>query len=369
MSMSVPPKAAERPQGGVDAIACLVGIAPWKRRRMRSMLRNSHGPVFAQAPERAVAIARAQGGAIGCWATRTPPGLERAARDAGVPVWWIEDGFLRSTGLGAALVQPCSVTVDRRCPHYDPRAASDLEEMLQTAQFDPETLGRAAELIALLRSAKLTKYNLAGEPVVLPQGRRIVLVVGQVEQDQSVLCGRADVAGMIDLLARARSDEPDAFLIYKPHPDVVSGLRPGGPGDREALAFADMVAPNASLVDLLDRVDAVHVLTSLAGFEALVRGRRVVVHGQPFYSGWGLTDDRAPVARRTRQRSLSELVAAALIVYPIYASARTGDRCTVEELARELAGSGKSSGPSPFRALAGRLAGWFGAAAAVARKE
>ncbi|MFL9840411.1 hypothetical protein ABS767_05495 [Sphingomonas sp. ST-64] len=362
------PDSADHAAPPTDAIACLVGIAPWKRRRMRTMLRNSHGPAFAADPARAVALARARGGAIGCWATRTPPGLERAARDAGIPVWWIEDGFLRSAGLGAALVQPCSVTLDRQRPHYDPGGASDLEDMLQSAEFDPETLERAAELIALLRSARLTKYNLAGAPVDLPHGRRIVLVLGQVEQDHSVLRGGAGVNGMIDLLARARAAEPDAFLVYKPHPDIASGLRSGGQGEREALAFADLVAPDADLIDLLDRADAVHVLTSLAGFEALVRGRRVVVHGQPFYAGWGLTEDRAPIARRTRRRSLCELVAAALIVYPIYASARSGERCSVETLANELAGHEKARGPAPLRAMAGRLAGWFGTAAAVARR-
>ena len=349
--------AVARPEG----LACLIGIASWKRRRVRAMVRNAHGPAFARSPARAVAMARAQGGAIGCWATRTPPGLERAARDADVPLWWIEDGFLRSAGLGAALVQPCSLTVDSRRPHYDPTGPSDLEELLQNTQFDAAMLARAEALIALLRSARLTKYNLAGEPLTLPQGRRIVLVPGQVETDQSVLLGNAGVTGMIDLLARVRAEEPDAFLIYKPHPDVVSGLRAGGQGERDAAELADLVAPQADLTDLLDRVDAVHVLTSLTGFEALLRGRQVVVHGQPFYAGWGLTQDRAPIARRTRRRTLAELVAAALIAYPLYASARTGEACSVEALAQELAAGGGAHGPSAMRAVMGRLAGWIGA--------
>lgn len=352
--------AAARPE-----IACLIGIAPWKRRRIATMLRNTHGPAIARDPVRAVAIARQRGGAIGCWATRVPLGLERRAREADVPLCWIEDGFLRSAGLGAALVQPCSLTLDSRRPHYDPSGPSDLEELLQTAEFDAATLARADALIALLRSAGLTKYNLSGAPLELPRGPRIVLVPGQVEQDHSVRLGNAGVNGMIDLLARVRAEEPDAFLIYKPHPDVVSGLRAGGHGDRDAADLADLVAPQASLTDLLDRVDAVHVLTSLTGFEALVRGRDVVVHGQPFYAGWGLTHDRAPIARRTRRRTLVELVAAALIAYPRYASARTGAPCSVEALAAELAAQGSAAPPARWRALVGRLAGQFGAARAM----
>lgn len=348
-----------------DQIACLIGIAPWKRRRIATMLRNAHGPAFARDPARAVAMARARGGAIGCWATRTPPGLERAAREADVPLWWIEDGFLRSAGLGAALVQPCSLTLDSRRPHYDPAGPSDLEELLQSAQFDAAMLARAEGLIALLRRARLTKYNLAGTSLDLPSGRRIVLIPGQVEADHSVRFGNAGVTGMLELLARVRAEEPDAYLIYKPHPDVVSGLRAGGAAERAALRHADLVAPDASLTDLLDRVDAVHVLTSLTGFEALVRGRQVVVHGQPFYAGWGLTQDRAPIARRTRRRTLAELVAAALIAYPLYAGARSGEPCAVEALAEELAAGARAPGPSAARVMMGRLAGWFGARHAV----
>lgn len=345
----------------LDEIACLTGIAPWKRRRVAAMLRNVHGPVVERDPARAVATARARGGALACWATRVPPGLEQAARAADVPFWWIEDGFLRSAGLGAALVQPCSLTLDSRRPHYDPSGPSDLEDLLQTVAFDAAMLARADALIALLRRARLTKYNLAGSPLDLPAGRRIVLVPGQVESDHSVRLGNAGVTGMRDLLARVRAEEPDAFIVYKPHPDVVSGLRAGGTGERAALEHADLVAAAASLTDLLDRVDAVHVLTSLTGFEALVRGREVVVHGQPFYAGWGLTQDRAPIARRARRRTLAELVAAALIAYPLYASARSGTPCSVEALAEELAAGAPAFGPSVARVMMGRVAGWFGA--------
>lgn len=353
------------PAAQPEGLACLIGIAPWKRRRIATMLRNRHGPAIARDPARAVAIARERGGAIGCWATRVPPGLVRAAQEAEVPLWWIEDGFLRSAGLGAALVQPCSLTLDSRRPHYDPSGPSDLEDLLQTAEFDAATLARADALIALLRSARLTKYNLSGAPLALPTDRRIVLVPGQVETDQSVRLGNAGVTGMLDLLTRVRAEEPDAFIVYKPHPDVVSGLRAAGQGERDAIELADLVAPKVSLTDLLDRVDAVHVLTSLTGFEALVRGRDVVVHGQPFYAGWGLTQDRAPIARRTRRCSLTELVAAALIAYPLYASARTGAPCSVETLAAELAAQGSAPPPARWRALIGRLAGQFGAARAI----
>lgn len=344
----------------VEAVACLAGIAPWKRKRIGRMFRNAHGPVFRNRARGAVHAASARGGAIACWASRVPEGLEEAAAHAGVPLWWIEDGFLRSSGLGAALVQPASLTLDSVCPYYDPSRASDLEAMLETAEFAPEMLARAAALTAAIRGAALTKYNLGGGAVALPEGRRIVLVPGQVEDDRSVILGSAGVRGMRDLLARVRAEEPDAFIVYKPHPDVVAGYRQGRLEQDEALEYADLVTADADLAALLDRVDAVHVLTSLTGFEALLRGREVVTHGQPFYAGWGLTRDRAPLPRRTRRRSLDALVAAALIAYPLYADPASGAPCSPEHLVDALATRGAGQPVSPLRAFAGRVAAWQG---------
>jgi capsular polysaccharide export protein len=81
---------------------------------------------------------------------------------------------------------------------------------------------------------------------------------------------------------------------------------------------------------MIGAVDEVHTLTSLCGFEALLRGKRVVVYGQPFYAGWGLTIDLAPIARRQRHLSLDQLVAGALILYPRYLDPLTQRRCTPE---------------------------------------
>ncbi|MDG2533788.1 hypothetical protein P6144_09035 [Sphingomonas sp. HITSZ_GF] len=333
-----------------QGIACLAGIAPWKRKRLAAMLCNAHPPIFANTATRAVKAARARGGAIACWASRVPAGLEAQAVEAGVPIWWIEDGFVRSAGLGAALVPPCSLTLDSRRPYYDASGPSDLEVMLQTRDFTAAEIARADALLARLREAAVTKYNLAGPLPDLPPGRRVVLVIGQVEDDRSVLLGGMGLS-MAELLARARAEEPDAFLIYKPHPDVVAGLRSGALAAPEA----DLVLPHADLPRLLDRVDIVHTLTSLAGFEALVRGRQVVVHGAPFYAGWGLTRDHAAPARRTRRRTLAELAAAALIAYPLYADPVTGRPCTPEQLVEALA----RTGPRISRAsIAARLAAW-----------
>jgi len=63
-------------------------------------------------------------------------------------------------------------------------------------------------------------------------------------------------------------------------------------------------------------------MTSLAGFDALLRKKKVFTYGQPFYAGWGLTvdlyEEGEAFKRRTKKLKLDELVAGALIHYPIY---------------------------------------------------
>jgi len=65
--------------------------------------------------------------------------------------------------------------------------------------------------------------------------------------------------------------------------------------------------------------------------EALLRGKEVVCLGAPFYSNWGLTDDRQIVDRRNRQRSLIELFTISYILFPIYIDVHTLNKSTPEE--------------------------------------
>jgi len=84
-------------------------------------------------------------------------------------------------------------------------------------------------------------------------------------------------------------------------------------------------------------VDEVHVNTSLTGFEALLRHKPVTTYGVPFYAGWGLTTDLGPVpSRRNATRTLDELVAAALLLYPRYLDPLTGLPCPAEVVVGRL---------------------------------
>jgi capsular polysaccharide export protein len=253
-----------------------------------------------------------------------------------VQVVRIEDGFLRSVGLGADLTRPLSWVFDDLGIYYDARQSSALERILETENFSATELELARSLRELIVGAGLTKYNLAARHWCRPPTTaRVILVPGQVESDASIAGGCHTLRTNLELLQAVRRACPDAWIVYKPHPDVVAGLRGRGVGEDRAGQVCDEILTEGSMHDLLQQVDEIHVLTSLAGFEALLRHKPVVCWGHPFYAGWGLTRDDRPHPRRTKRRSLAELVAGSLVRYPVYVSG-TGRRCSPEETVQEL---------------------------------
>ncbi len=321
-------------------IAACLGISFWKRRSIRNFLRASDpAPIFCGDAKKAVAAARSRGGAVAVWASREPAALAALALEASVPITHIEDGFLRSVGLGADFIPGASIVVDDRGLYLDPTQPSALEILLSETKFDAALLARADRLVGELIHRRISKYNTGdADPVFeIPPSRRSIFVPGQVEDDRSVVLAGAGVAGNLDLLKRVRAANPDAFIVYKPHPDVDAGHRIGAVPDADIARYADRMVRGISSLALIAAVDEVHTLTSLAGFEALLRGRRVVVYGQPFFAGWGLTVDLAPLPRRQRRLTLSELVAGTLILYPRYLDPVTQLPCGPELVVERLA--------------------------------
>jgi len=320
-------------------ITAAFGFGQWKQQTVDALLWNGRDAHVDFAPATSQRLAEVgEGETIALWKARVPAEFLAECERRSAPVHEVEDGFIRSVGLGANCVPPLSIIVDAVGVHYDPSRPSGLENLLVGGDFDPELLARAAELRRLVVESGISKYEVGGARIERPGGvRRHVLVTGQVEDDRSVLSGAAGVAGNLDLLRRARAAEPDAFIIYKPHPDVLSGHRKGHVTEADALRHADIIMADQPISALLDMVDAIHVMTSLAGFEALLRGKEVFTHGVPFYAGWGLTRDLGSVPeRRNRRRSLDELVAATLLLYPRYLDPVTGLPCSPEILVKRL---------------------------------
>ncbi len=314
-------------------ISAALGFAFWKRPTVTPLLWAGGEVPFASN------LKRVPHGPVAVWKSRTPDqALEALGRD-GVKLIEVEDGFIRSTGLGADCVPPLSIVVDRLGVHFDATQPSDLEDLLENGIFCDEVLDRARDLRQIIVGSGVSKYGSGSAK--LPRrvaDRRHILVPGQVEDDRAVLSGGGPVTGNLDLLKRARSEAPDAYIIYKPHPDVEAGHRIGRIPERDCLEVADEVLSDQPISALIDLVDEVHVNTSLAGFEALLRSKPVTTHGVPFYAGWGLTRDLGPVPdRRTATRGLDELVAAVLLFYPRYLDPVTGLPCPPEVLVQRIA--------------------------------
>lgn len=264
-------------------------------------------------------------------------GRKAAPTDRGFQLLRAEDGFLRSSGLGADLVRPLSLVVDDLGIYFDSAQVSRLEAILKTHDFSEEERAEAAALREAIIAARLSKYNLGGDRWHRPEtDRQVILVVGQVESDASIRFGSPKVTSNLGLIQCVRAEHPDAYLVYKPHPDVVAGLREVGSDEQRAGEICDDVVTAADTMQMLEEVDQVHTMTSLLGFEALLRGVPVTCYGQPFYSGWGLTTDRLPMGRRGRQLQIDELVYAALVAYPRYFSPRCDLFVSAQDILREL---------------------------------
>jgi len=325
-------------------VAVLWSLSAWKRETISDFL-----------PEYRVAIPRQKYpfllGLYACWRIRRegivfltwsykePSRAKLMAKLLGIDGFLrMEDGFIRSANLGAAHTLPESLVLDRSGIYFDAHKPSDLENILNSYDFgspdNQETMGNAQNIMKVIKDLGVTKYNLrtyeTASSLLGMRLKRRVLVIGQVESDASIVYGKAEGWSNYLLLRLAIDENPDAEIIYRPHPDVAKGLtrftrRILSKHLPANVTILDKV--EISLRDIFEQIDHVYTITSLAGFEALLHGIKVTVVGAPFYAGWGLTDDRQTHPRRTRRLSLQEVFCATYLLYPRYrANATNADK-------------------------------------------
>ena len=329
-----------------------LGMRLWKRQRLQAVFGREKPLIFTDDAAKADQIARDMGRSLLVWAGKEPANLSAPM------IRRVEDGFLRSRGLGAELVPPLSLVADDLGIYYDPGRESRLERLIQTPIL-PAAKQRAERLAQALIAARLTKYNLTGAAPA-PSDRPTILVPGQVEDDASIRLGAGEVRTNLGLVMAARAANPQARILYKPHPDVEAGLRAGAIPPEALQGLAD-IAPHADPVALIEGCSEVWTMTSLLGFEALLRGKPVTCLGAPFYAGWGLTHDLGPVPRRRSHAAdghplprpdLATLVHAALITYPRYYDPVSHLPCPPEVVVERLAQGSVPKAGLPLRLLA-----------------
>lgn len=302
-----------------------VGCKKWKAFNLKPILGPDSNLVkFIGTPKKIISLNPISGDSIVYWGATPPIDLINYANKNSIKLLHAEDGFIRSVGLGSDLIPPLSIVLDQRGIYFDATRPSDLEHLLNEKLFSDQDIARAKSVCEFIIRHQITKYNIEPRKTIrwFSGNKAIILIPGQVEDDASITLGCTDVHTNIELLRRVRNEHPDAFIVYKPHPDVLSGNRKGHIQQEQVLQYADHIESDTSIISCIDACNELHTLTSLSGFDALIRGKKVVTYGQPFYAGWGLTIDRAmntpAFERRKRILSLEELIAGALLHYPIY---------------------------------------------------
>lgn len=276
------------------------------------------------------------------WGHKISKSYEKAFKNYKIKPSCVEDGFVRSFGLGADFIKPSSIVIDKSGIYYDSTKISDLEDILSNISLTKELQLKTRFLINKIIKNNITKYNIENLKSFNPfniNKKKIVFAVGQVAKDASIKYGTFVYKTDLDLIKKVRSNNKEAFIFYKPHPDVLSGNR-AGVDLKDIKKYADYIASDLSIFNCLKICNEVHTLTSLVGFDALIRGKKVFTYGAPFYAGWGLTIDMDKTSpafkRRKRKLSLEELVYGCLIKYPIYWDYEKNKKTTCENVIRQI---------------------------------
>lgn len=186
----------------------------------------------------------------------------KLARQAGIPILRLEDGFTRSLGLGVNGVPPLAMVMDDLGIYYDARTPSRLEKLIQAAAVNPYQENEAQRAIAMMVNHDLSKYNHAPPFSARVSGKEVVLVIDQTFGDISVALGGANEQQFSAMLASACREHPRAEIWVKTHPDVLSGKKRGYfnalPINARIKLFTEDVSPQS----LLRHVTTVYTVTS-----------------------------------------------------------------------------------------------------------
>ena len=254
-----------------------------------------------------------------------------------MPKWLLlEDGFIRSVGLGVHGYYAFSIVEDDAGMHYDASKETRIEKILKTYDFknDEKLLNKAKEAIELIKKYKISKYNLS--PLTLPESikkskKKKVLIIAQTAGDNSLVYGRAYEFQPKDIILSALEENEGADVFVKVHPDVLTGKRKSSIDVELAKKYCKVITKNSNPIMLLEEFDKIYTQTSQMGFEAAFLGKEVITLGMPFYAGWGITQDKLTNNRRKRKLTPLEIFAGAYILYSSYYNPYEKRECDIIE--------------------------------------
>lgn len=248
-------------------------------------------------------------------------------------VYEIEDGFIRSVGLGINKAKPMSLLIDSSSIHFDRERNSDLEQMIHSYIPSKSDDLRVQRCIDFIKQYNIDKYNLTQNKaeLTLDPSKENILVIGQVDSDDSIKYACRNAITSNELVYFVKKRHPQANIIYRPHPEVLRNLQSQQENylTLQKVCFIDESQSSLSSLLSCDALQTVYTISSLSGFESLLYQKAVYVYGSPFYAGWGLTKDIEAKSRGTA--SFSDLFYCAYIKYPTYICPLYGEKITIEE--------------------------------------
>lgn len=266
--------------------------------------------------------------------------LELDARAKGIPTVIAEDGLIlsiepREQKENTKFNQAYSQIIDDGGIYINANSPSRMENILNSEwQMSHGEKRRCSNLIQRILKTKITKYNFARltSPDWGEHCSDRVLVVDQLPNDKSITYGMVKEEDFCKMLEAALAENPGAEIYVKEHPVKSSGHFSGFVNDPRIHFLREHINP----IILLEQMDKVYTCTSQMGFEALLCGKEVHVFGMPFYAGWGITEDRQKLERRTKKRTLEEVFYVAYVMCSLYVSFKEQKVCEIEQAIDEL---------------------------------
>ena len=283
-------------------LALVVGMLPWQDLVSDWVLETSHIQIQRHFDMRYCAMwlkpfIKRVNPVIYIWGYKAPDYFIDYIREQNLDIFFLEDGFIRSGPDDDSSAPPLSIVMDSQAPYFDTTRPNDLTDLIANFYFEQNGYDEALaqEMLDYYVYHRVSKYNhqpyIDVTPIYGVKSKKRILVLGQVPHDDSLKYGGGIGITLLDVVNRAIVENPDAQIIVKPHPMTLDD-----PSIVTVLAELDclILTQSIHLVDALETVDHVYTITSLGGFEALLRGKMVTVLGSPFYAKWKKKKKRHP---------------------------------------------------------------------------
>ncbi|MCG3872408.1 hypothetical protein [Psychrobacter sp. Ps7] len=274
-------------------LALVLGMLPWQDLVGDWVLESSHIQIQRHFNQRYFELwlkpfINRVNPVIYIWGYKAPDYFIEYIREQELDIFFLEDGFIRSGSDDESGAPPLSIVMDSQAPYFDTTRPNDLTDLIANFDFEQDGYDKtlAQEILDYYVSHRVSKYNhqpyVDIAPIYGVKDKKRILVLGQVPHDDSLKYGGGIGITLLDVVNQAIAENPDAQIIVKPHPMTLDDH-----SIVDELTELDCLILNQSihLVDALETVDHVYTITSLGGFEALLRGKKVTVLGRPFYYG------------------------------------------------------------------------------------